>query len=46
MPKPVRIAASILSADFAKLGEEVRERVKACLGVTLEWEIQRVGVER
>ena len=24
MPKPVRIAASILSADFAKLGEEVR----------------------
>src|SRR3569623_2712772 len=24
MAKPVRIAASILSADFAKLGEEVR----------------------
>ena len=24
MPKPVRIAPSILSADFAKLGEEIR----------------------
>ncbi|MHA3792112.1 UDP-N-acetylmuramate dehydrogenase [Sphingomonas sp. YL-JM2C] len=32
------------SADIEGLGEEVRERVKANSGVTLEWEIQRVGV--
>lgn len=32
------------SADIEALGEEVRERVKAHSGVTLEWEIQRVGV--
>ena len=31
------------SADIEALGEEVRERVKAVSGVTLEWEIQRVG---
>ena len=32
------------SADIEALGEEVRARVKAHSGVTLEWEIQRVGV--
>ena len=32
------------SADIEGLGEEVREKVKAKSGVTLEWEIQRVGV--
>ena len=32
------------SADIESLGEEVRARVKAHAGVTLEWEIQRVGV--
>ncbi|WP_203310607.1 UDP-N-acetylmuramate dehydrogenase [Sphingomonas beigongshangi] len=32
------------SADIEALGEEVRNRVKAYSGVTLEWEIQRVGV--
>jgi len=32
------------SADIEGLGEEVREKVKATSGVTLEWEIQRVGV--
>ncbi|MGN6374375.1 MAG: UDP-N-acetylmuramate dehydrogenase, partial [Sphingomonas sp.] len=32
------------SADIEALGEEVRQRVKAHSGVTLEWEIQRVGV--
>ncbi len=32
------------SADIEALGEEVRDRVKAQSGVTLEWEIQRVGV--
>ena len=32
------------SADIEELGEEVRRRVLADSGVTLEWEIQRVGV--
>ncbi len=32
------------SADIEALGEEVRDKVKAKSGVTLEWEIQRVGV--
>ncbi|MFM6933563.1 MAG: UDP-N-acetylmuramate dehydrogenase [Novosphingobium sp.] len=31
------------SADIEALGEEVRRRVKDNSGVTLEWEIQRVG---
>ncbi len=31
------------SADIEALGEEVRRRVKDTSGVTLEWEIQRVG---
>lgn len=31
------------SADIEALGEEVRKRVKAQSGATLEWEIQRVG---
>jgi UDP-N-acetylmuramate dehydrogenase len=31
------------SADIEGLGEEVRRRVSESLGVTLEWEIQRVG---
>ncbi len=33
------------SADIENLGEEVRRRVKAQLGVELEWEIQRVGTK-
>src|SRR5579875_1623703 len=32
------------AADIEALGEEVRERVKARSGISLEWEIQRVGV--
>ncbi len=32
------------AADIEALGEEVRERVKEKSGVTLEWEIKRVGV--
>ncbi len=32
------------SADIEALGEEVRDKVKANSGVTLEWEIQRIGV--
>ncbi len=32
------------SADIEALGEEVRAKVLAQTGVTLEWEIQRVGV--
>ncbi|WP_310532589.1 UDP-N-acetylmuramate dehydrogenase [Novosphingobium sp.] len=31
------------SADIEALGEEVRRRVKDNSGITLEWEIQRVG---
>ncbi|MFS0737318.1 UDP-N-acetylmuramate dehydrogenase [Sphingomonas sp. 1P06PA] len=34
------------SAEIEALGETVRERVKATSGVTLEWEIQRVGVAK
>lgn len=34
------------SADIEALGEEVRDKVKAQSGVTLEWEIQRVGVKK
>src|SRR5437868_13559836 len=36
---------SASSADIEALGEEVRRRVKAKTHITLEWEIQRVGVE-
>ncbi|MDP8994976.1 MAG: UDP-N-acetylmuramate dehydrogenase [Pseudomonadota bacterium] len=32
------------AADIEELGEEVRRRVRDHSGVTLEWEIQRVGV--
>ena len=34
------------SADIEALGEEVRRRVRANSGVELEWEIQRIGVEK
>jgi UDP-N-acetylmuramate dehydrogenase len=34
------------SADIEGLGEEVRAKVKASSGIELEWEIQRVGVEK
>lgn len=34
------------SADIEALGEDVRAAVKAKSGVTLEWEIQRVGVAK
>ena len=33
------------SADIEALGEDVRRQVKEKSGVTLEWEIQRIGVE-
>ena len=33
------------AAEIEALGEEVRRRVLASSGVSLEWEIQRVGVE-
>ena len=32
------------AADIEGLGEEVRRRVKAATGVTLQWEIRRIGV--
>ena len=31
------------AADLEDLGEEVRAKVKAQSGVTLEWEIKRIG---
>ena len=34
------------SADIEGLGDEVRARVMANSGVELEWEIQRVGIQR
>ena len=34
------------SAEIEALGEEVRDKVKAYSAVTLEWEIQRVGVAK
>jgi len=34
------------AADIETLGEEVRRRVRKQEGVELEWEIQRVGVDR
>jgi UDP-N-acetylmuramate dehydrogenase len=34
------------AADIEALGEEVRRRVKATTGVTLEWEIRRIGIPR
>lgn len=34
---------SATSADIEALGEEVRAKVEAHSGVTLEWEIQRIG---
>lgn len=33
------------AADLERLGETVRERVKAATGVELRWEIRRIGVE-
>jgi UDP-N-acetylmuramate dehydrogenase len=35
---------SATAADIEGLGEEVRRRVLAATGVTLEWEIRRIGV--
>jgi UDP-N-acetylmuramate dehydrogenase len=32
------------AADIENLGETVRERVKASSGITLQWEIKRIGV--
>jgi len=34
------------SADIEALGEDVRARVKVQSGIALEWEIQRIGVEK
>jgi UDP-N-acetylmuramate dehydrogenase len=35
---------SATAADLEALGEEVRRRVLAASGVTLHWEIRRLGV--
>jgi UDP-N-acetylmuramate dehydrogenase len=37
---------SATSAEIEALGEEVRRRVEAKTHISLEWEIQRVGVDR
>jgi UDP-N-acetylmuramate dehydrogenase len=37
---------SATAADIESLGEEVRRRVLAATGVTLEWEIRRIGVPK
>ena len=37
-------AGNATAADIEGLGEEVRRRVHAATGVTLEWEIHRIGV--
>jgi UDP-N-acetylmuramate dehydrogenase len=34
------------SADIEALGEDVRAKVKAQSGVELEWEIQRIGIDK
>jgi UDP-N-acetylmuramate dehydrogenase len=34
------------AADIETLGEELRHRVKDAFGITLEWEIRRIGVPR
>ncbi len=36
-------AGGATSEDLEKLGEEIRKRVKEHSGITLEWEIKRVG---
>jgi UDP-N-acetylmuramate dehydrogenase len=37
-------AGNATAADLEGLGEEVRRRVHAATGVTLEWEIHRIGI--
>ena len=37
---------SASAADIENLGEEVRRRVKENSGVTLEWEIKRIGINQ
>lgn len=37
-------AGGATAADIEALGEEVRRRVRETTGVTLEWEIRRIGV--
>jgi len=34
------------AADIEMLGEEVRRRVQAHAGITLEWEIKRIGIDQ
>jgi UDP-N-acetylmuramate dehydrogenase len=34
------------AAEIEALGEEVRAKVKAQSGISLEWEIQRVGIAK
>jgi len=34
------------AADIEALGEELRRRVRDAFGISLEWEIRRIGVPR
>ena len=38
-------ADNATAADLENLGEEVRRRVLKTHGITLEWEIKRIGVQ-
>ena len=38
-------SVTLARADIEELGEEVRRRVQDKTNITLEWEIQRIGVE-
>ena len=37
-------AGAATAADIEGLGEEIRRRVLAATGVTLDWEIRRIGI--
>ena len=40
----IQVSVEIAQAHLARLGEEVRRRVRADSGVELRWEIRRIGV--
>ena len=39
-----QLFVGLAASDIEALGEEVRTRVKTKSGVTLEWEIKRIGI--
>ena len=40
---PFQPDQGVVGADLEGLGEEVRRRVRETTGITLEWEIKRLG---